>query len=259
MVSSVRHASICLALLGALLTIHCGDDASSVPSANGVITAAGGEITLSGGEAKLTFPPGAVTGDVDVIIQTVQGAKVENLVTDLFELSPSGIEFKVPVTLTLKVDADKAVDGIFLAKVVGSSATPVDGFRYDSATRELSAKLGSFSLYGGFVPPPNLEDCQGCVKVKCPGQLQACEDNTDCNAILECIDSCVNNGGVADTCIEGCVSSSPGGKTLFDAMSACASKDCPSCSDTGPVPDECQACLEAVSYTHLTLPTNREV
>ena len=213
--------------------------------ADGAITTTihevGGEVVGPGGDVRLQFPPGAVTESVEVSIAVVSGSSLDKLATELYELSPSGIVFQVPVTFRITLGPGVPVEGLYLAKVVNGQPIEVAGSRVDAATRELSGSLTSFSQYGGFIRETDPDACVTCVNAKCPVELQACEDDEACAAILACVGTCLDeDASGADACTAQCVSQHPGGAAAFETMSACAGAECDACSDGGgtdPDPD----------------------
>ena len=221
--------------------------------ADGAITTTihevGGEVVGPGGDVRLQFPPGAVTESVEVSIAVVSGSSLDKLATELYELSPSGIVFQVPVTFRITLGPGVPVEGLYLAKVVNGQPIEVAGSRVDAATRELSGSLTSFSQYGGFIRETDPDACVTCVNAKCPVELQACEDDEACAAILACVGTCLDeDASGADACTAQCVSQHPGGAAAFETMSACAGAACDACSEGGgtdPDPDACVTCVNA--------------
>ncbi len=194
-----------------------------------VITPQGGEVVMEEEGVNIHVPPGAVNDDIEISITVVQGNVSGNLVTNLYKLEPAGIVFETPVTLTIKVPEEMRSKNIYLAKVVDGRPLGVKGFRYNEVDGTLSAELHSFSIYGGFSLSGD-EDCEECTSAYCGEELGDCLNDTHCEAILECYDSCYPEKPQW-SCIAECKTNHPEGQIIFDVLHDC-------------VKDECYFCIE---------------
>ena len=94
---------LCVALL-----FGCGDESAEGPaSGTATIGPAGGVLSSTDGKVELTFPEGAVAGDVTVIItleeQDVSGV---NPITPVYRFEPAGTTFAVPVKVRFRYEED---------------------------------------------------------------------------------------------------------------------------------------------------------
>jgi hypothetical protein len=123
-------------LLSAFLTVGCGGGGGGgKKTGTGTITSAGGTITSKDGLVKLVFPPGAVADDTPVTIALIDPTDLplefaEMAADSAYELSPSGIEFLMPITVTVKIPG-KPVQGD------GSLLSPLPPLMITSASGEL--------------------------------------------------------------------------------------------------------------------------
>ena len=236
---------------GVVLLLSCGNtgSSSSSRSVRGIITVEGGEIVTDDGDARLSFPPGAVTDDTEVTIVVDTQSQLQNLVTDLYELSPSGVQFQEPVTLTIIVGASSRAADVFLAKVVDGQPVAVEGYQYNRSNGELTADLTSFSDYGGFAIG-DTDQCTACTEAQCSEPLQACEGDPDCSAVLECFSLCIEDDGDAGDCVETCSDAHPAGLDLFDAVGTCVQENCSVCLDEGGDDEIRSISFEGTLYVH---------
>ncbi|MBI4702078.1 MAG: hypothetical protein HY744_13160 [Deltaproteobacteria bacterium] len=72
-------------------------------------------------------------------------------------------------------------------------------------------------------------DCinAGCATDACKAALQACSDNPECGAFLDCVDGC---GGTA-SCWSECAKSHPNGVTTYRHAIVCVTCTKPACYD----------------------------
>ena len=101
---------------------------------------------------------------------------------------------------------------------------------------------GAGDTVGG-VDVVNEADCETCVQQACPAELQTCESDPACQALLDCIGDCLDGDGGTGTCTESCVTDNPAGASGFEALSSCAATPCPSCGVEAPGTDLCLVCI----------------
>lgn len=63
--------------------------------------------------------------------------------------------------------------------------------------------------------------CADCAQSSCYSQLSACQSNTACMTIVQCVGNCTDQ-----TCFDSCVSSNPSGSSAFNAFYGCLSEMC---------------------------------
>jgi len=68
--------------------------------------------------------------------------------------------------------------------------------------------------------PPS--ECNLCLLNDCPGQFNSCYAEASCVAIIECVRNCTD-----DACQMDCKSKDLTGKSLYEALMACATVQCP--------------------------------
>ncbi|MBI5532687.1 MAG: hypothetical protein HY898_08240 [Deltaproteobacteria bacterium] len=98
----------------------------------------------------------------------------------------------------------------------------------------------------------NTSSCQSCMTGHCTSQCVDCQNNSDCNAILNCLMGC---SGASATCQTNCVNAHPAGEYMIAAylntVSGCMGTQCPaSCGiDTNScgLTFQAQACNECVA------------
>jgi hypothetical protein len=64
--------------------------------------------------------------------------------------------------------------------------------------------------------------CGACLNASCCGPIEACQNDSGCEAIVDCAYAC----GTDQTCIDDCRSSSPDGASLFDQFTSCVQNKC---------------------------------
>lgn len=65
---------------------------------------AGGQLETPSGGASITFPPSAVADDVSVTLAVTAAAR--DTATSIYDFGPDGAEFRVPVTLRIRLEAE---------------------------------------------------------------------------------------------------------------------------------------------------------
>jgi len=146
------------------LLFGCGDESAEGPaSGTATIGPAGGVLSSTDGKVELTFPEGAVAGDVTVIItleeQDVSGV---NPITPVYRFEPAGTTFAVPVKVRFRYEEDAR--GAAAAQALAVYWTDPDGSferlasGVDEAARLVSAEVSHFSF--GFAGTPDGLCCE---------------------------------------------------------------------------------------------------
>jgi hypothetical protein len=145
------RAALPLVLL--LFLSACKDSATEPTPEGTLVTAAGGTVTSPDGRATLVVPAGALAEGVRINIRpsTVQSDRM--IPGAAVRLEPSGLQFQVPVQLTLAYgDLPAALAErepyLWLHRYTGGQWVPVPGASVDHASGVVSAPLTSFSDYG---------------------------------------------------------------------------------------------------------------
>lgn len=120
------------------------------------IGSSGGTAVLAGGAVTLSFPAGAVTGDIEVTAtaKTVGGDGTDTSILPgtRYDFQPSPTEFSAPVMLTLTYPSalPRGIHATRLAvcKMISGSCRPIAGSHVDDGTRTVTAAITSFSEYG---------------------------------------------------------------------------------------------------------------
>ncbi len=105
---------------------------------------------------------------------------------------------------------------------VGASTTvaaTVTSVTASTVAASTTVTTGNPSCDGG-----SCDSCQSCaMNGMCAPQIDACLNDADCYALIECLQSCVD-----DVCMNNCASSHPSGMTLYSAAGECVFCDaCP--------------------------------
>jgi hypothetical protein len=70
---------------------------------------------------------------------------------------------------------------------------------------------------GGSCDIGSCDSCQGCaMEGPCAASIDACFNDTECYALLECLNPCVD-----ETCFQACADSHPAGISLYNAVGEC--------------------------------------
>jgi hypothetical protein len=123
-----------------------GDDSGSPQVTTVHVTAAaGGTVADPSGNTTLVIPPGALAADVDITLTVLP--KSGAAVVDVSEFGPDGLQFSVPVTLTIKADASLAPKDKTLAVALhdGTDFKAIAGSTFSSGAA--SAQITHFSKY----------------------------------------------------------------------------------------------------------------
>lgn len=80
-------------------------------------------------------------------------------------------------------------------------------------------------------------DCDDCIDAFCADEVDACEDDAACGAILACIQECPLFA--FDLCVELCSAENPEGEALLTPALACVQDDCRMCIEG----DSCEQCI----------------
>ena len=145
------------------------------------VTEEGGVIISPDGVLELEVPAAAVSEPVDITIEIIRDHDLDTIATELYELGPSGLEFEIPVVLTIGIGAANEDERLAIAKVVGGEPIEVMGSRHDDTEGRLVAELSSFSRYGGFRFEVDTQDYDPCEGRACGEECTLCDPaNPDC-------------------------------------------------------------------------------
>jgi Tol biopolymer transport system component len=121
-----------------------------------VSATAGGSGTLADGAVTLSFPSGAVSGDIAVTATSVPpgapGADASVIGGTLFEFQPSPTTFAQPVTLSLSYPATlppgTKASRLAICKMIDGACHALSGSTVNTSTRTVTAAISGFSEYG---------------------------------------------------------------------------------------------------------------
>jgi hypothetical protein len=68
--------------------------------------------------------------------------------------------------------------------------------------------------------------CDTCMAQKCSNEVKGCYCDTDCIALNDCIEGCVVDGGVDQTCVDACGTAHPNSTAKFNATTTCLTNNC---------------------------------
>ncbi|MFT3922119.1 MAG: hypothetical protein QM778_06265 [Myxococcales bacterium] len=111
----------------------------------------GGTIATPKGELSVAVPAGALDSDVKITVGKAEPS-VNGSVGQVWEIGPSGTQFKKPVTIALKVDSDKESatkdpKTLAVATVVDDKWVPIADRKLDPQTKGLSGTTKHLSPY----------------------------------------------------------------------------------------------------------------
>ena len=107
-------------VIGALAAAACGGDEPPLTETTETIGAEGGAIEVEG--ARLEIPPGALPADTEITISVMASPPPDGYeaFSPVFAFAPEGLEFAVPVTITLSFDPDAVEPAVFWTEQGGS-------------------------------------------------------------------------------------------------------------------------------------------
>lgn len=143
-----RAVVACLGVALALGLAGCPDNSSkgggAGSSGSGVVGAAGGEVETTDGRLKVTVPPGALSTDTEITIDSTSEAPPDDVAAFSdedamgFDLGPEGTVFAMPVTISVMLDDPPLLpDGTMdvplavAAHVAGGVSEPLDNLRVE--------------------------------------------------------------------------------------------------------------------------------
>lgn len=154
----IRYLALATAVL---MSTACDSDSTGpggdAPEPIGVVGDDGGAVQTDDGAVKLTFPPGAVSGDTEI---TAEAAAPEDVPADpglvpgtTYDFGPDGATFAEPVSIVLRYDPADLPAGVDPTSLALHKAGP-DGWRstgesvVDVDANTVTATLTGFSVYG---------------------------------------------------------------------------------------------------------------
>lgn len=152
-----RAAHWLMASITAVMLAACGgggNDSSTPPPATTAKTlgATGGTMALtttSGVQIGITVPAGALSGDIAFTLQEQRPVGNE---AARIEITPPGVAFAVPVTVTMTLPAGRTMSARFKAALqIGNSQVVVPG-TVDVAARTVTLQLDYFGMNGNASP-----------------------------------------------------------------------------------------------------------
>ena len=130
----------------------CVDKEHLLELSSTTITPAGGVAHSADGLATVTFPPGAVPSDLEVLITVLRREPREGMKSAIYQLEPGGTLFQKDVELAITLDPT-LTGRFFVANVDQAEALAVKDSSFDPATHIARGKLQHFSKYACFVQP----------------------------------------------------------------------------------------------------------
>ena len=73
-----------------------------------------------------------------------------------------------------------------------------------------------------------ISQCQQCAETSCGAPLSACQNDTNCEKLLACLDACLTSG-----CVSSCKTTYAGGVPTYNTLESCLSLDCRTCTESG--------------------------
>lgn len=189
----------CLALAvgftSLLLTIGCIGGGPDDGADTATMTSEGGLVQSPDGLMELAFPAGAVSEPTAITIEVVDDAAMQKLVSAIYRLSPSGIEFGAPVVARLSVPNVNPTGWVVLANV--DNPTPVAGeaSKYLPEDAIVQASLRHFSSYAAVDEPCAGAWIDGDGSCRRPDSTSY--PDTCCDGVIQCF------WPYTDTCPEG--------------------------------------------------------
>lgn len=150
-------------MLGALTTlgaIGCSGSDPSGPGDDGtpegtVVGPAGGSISFAAGAVTLNVPAGALAADTEISVSARSNHPASDAYAPgtCFEFAPDGLNFSVPVTLSIAYDETALPAGVGeasleLCEIVNGEWQVVPGYTVDTTAHTLSAPISGFCGYG---------------------------------------------------------------------------------------------------------------
>jgi hypothetical protein len=179
MVLCWRRGFLLVAGIGLVVALsHCssgGDNpplASVTPApgqaiASSVVGAGGGTVTSSDGNLNVVIPSGALSTDTTISIAPATGTPANN-VGPVYEVGPSGTEFKVAVTMTFKFSPfdlqDHAISDLHAGTVTDGKWVALANPSADPTKGMVSGTTLHLSPYGVFASDATTPAAQVCVK-----------------------------------------------------------------------------------------------
>lgn len=150
-----RGLGLALGLTVLPLAAACsGGDSPTGPRAANEVDEAGGTVQAQGGQVSLVFPPGAVTGTIEVTVEPAEEPPADPGLLEgaAFDFGPDGTQFSEPVELTIEYDSSQLPEGtaegsLAIFKAVGDGWQRVEGSVVSEGADEVTASITSFSVY----------------------------------------------------------------------------------------------------------------
>src|SRR5687767_2313884 len=139
----------CRTLFALIFLTACSDGMELVLKERTVtpLGPSGGRAMSAEGKLALDFVPGALSERVEITIDTRRDRTVPRGRSLVYELSPHGLTFAVPVTLTISAAPEDEVEELAIANVDGAFPEVLVSSSWDRARGVLSAHLEHFSSY----------------------------------------------------------------------------------------------------------------
>jgi uncharacterized protein YjdB len=140
-----------------------------------LVGAAGGTAESPDGLVSLTFPPGALRGPTDIVIEPADGLPIDQRPVYIdgtaYRFSPEGIHFETPAVLTLRFDGAALPDGIHrsglrLHAVEEGRWVEVPASAIEGEPDQVVGGIEHFSIYGVAA----IRDAVSCVSLT-PGSV----------------------------------------------------------------------------------------
>ncbi len=220
--------------------LSCGTCGGSATCQVGMCVLPGGGSAVGSGTAVATFCHSLTAGDDAITLRVRIGgvaldAKTWSCSSCLAVPAGTDIDYEFVRVDTGDVFEEGSIDleagkSYFLEGDVVDGYPTFDGFTLKSEytcsevrTDWLDQQSGSGSGGGGGGGGSD-QSCGTCMQNYCPSQYQACGQNNQCVALLECVGDCSSDG-----CVSSCVSSHPGGVDDLVDLIDCMDQSCGSC------------------------------
>ncbi len=212
-----------------------GGSSESTQFGSGAIGASGGAVQSDDGHLRLTFPEGALDDETEVSIESRSGDH-SDLISELYELEPSGVPFDPPVRVSFLLDKKYEDGTVAVARFDSGSPEILEGSSHWG--EGVHVELSSFSTYGAVSADASPELSDRCEEVTVGGK-PCTNENAD-----EACTKFPDLPGTSEASFDDSVDFVPDyvcvceqGDATFGNMRACWNEEC-----QGPGPPCTQAC-----------------
>jgi hypothetical protein len=187
----------------------------------------GGTVTSVDGIVTLDIPPGALLTTEEITLDVHGAEDWFDAASDVYDLSPDGLVFEAPVTVTFRVPDVAEDQELVVANLDEELPVILEGSSWDAETGEVTALLEHFSRYAAFRRP-----------------RRARHGGSDGAA---CLRRCVSEGGDEGTCRRACTRAQR--ERCASACREAAAARGEACIRRGGEPRRCRAAAEEAART----------